>query len=127
MECLIDYLYNVGEEVACLKFKKRDWLLVSSLLVKLRCSRSLNTVSNKLIKVSSVLLSGIREEKGVRSARNMDVIIYVITKKRQTQCQMYSFPVASRSCSAYNEYAFRVTSYCDVYHYVSLESSRYSN
>jgi len=37
---------------------------------------------------------------------------------------MYSHPVASRCGSAYNEYAFRVTSYCDVYHYVSLESSR---
>ena len=43
MECLIDYLYNVGEEVECLKFKRKDWLLVSSLLVKLLCSRSLNT------------------------------------------------------------------------------------
>ena len=46
-------------------------------------------------------------------------VFIIITKKRQTQSHLtFSYFVASRSGSAYNENVLRVGSYCDIYHYV---------
>ena len=46
-------------------------------------------------------------------------VFIIITKKRQTQSHLtFSYLVASRSGSAYNENVLRVESYCDIYHYV---------